>query len=136
MKYMLDTNICIYTIKHKPEAVIKAFLAHDPDELCISSITYAELMYGVEKSAAPERNRLAITMFLSPLSILEFDALAAEQYGSIRADLERKGTPIGSMDMLIAAHAKSENLILVTNNTREFFRVEGLQVEDWVQQNS
>lgn len=135
MKYMLDTNICIYAIKHRPEAVIKAFLAHDPDELCVSSITYAELMYGVEKSAVPERNRLAITMFLSPLSILEFDALAAEQYGSIRAELERKGTPIGSMDLLIAAHAKSEHLILVTNNTREFFRVEGLQVEDWVQSN-
>lgn len=135
MKYMLDTNICIYTIKHKPEAVIKAFLAHDPDELCVSSITYAELMYGVGKSAAPERNRLAIMMFLSPLSVLEFDASAAEQYGSIRADLERKGTPIGAMDLLIAAHAKSEHLILVTNNTREFFRVEGLQAEDWVQSN-
>lgn len=136
MKYMLDTNVCIYTIKHKPESVIQAFLTHDPDEMCISSITYAELLYGAEKSQAPERNRLAIIMFLSSLSILEFDGLAAEQYGIIRADLERKGTPIGSMDMLIAGHARSEKLILVTNNTREFLRVEGLKVEDWVQRNS
>ena len=131
MKYMLDTNICIYAIKHKPPEVIKNFLSHDPDDLCISSITYAELMHGVEKSMAIEKNRVAITMFLSPISILDFDAYAAEEYGRIRADLERKGTPIGPMDMLIAAHAKSEDLILVTNNTREFERVNDLTVEDW-----
>jgi tRNA(fMet)-specific endonuclease VapC len=131
MKYMLDTNICIYAIKHKPESVIRAFLSHDPDELCISSITYAELMHGVEKSQAVEKNRLAMSLFLSPLTILEFGALAAEEYGRVRADLEKKGTPIGPMDMLIAGHAKAENLILVTNNTREFDRVEGLEVEDW-----
>ena len=107
MKYMLDTNICIYAIKHKPPEVIKNFLKHDPDDMCISSITYGELMHGVEKSQAVERNRV---------------------------DLERKGTPIGPMDMLIAGHARSEGLILVTNNTREFFRVEDLEVEDWTKE--
>ena len=131
MKYMLDTNICIYTIKHKPPEVIKAFLCHEPDDMCISSITYGELMHGVEKNQAVERNRAAITLFLSAISILPFDSDAAEEYGAVRADLERKGTPIGPMDMLIAGHARSRGLILVTNNTREFFRVNELEVEDW-----
>lgn len=131
MKYMLDTNICIYTIKHKPPEVIRNFLRHDPDEMCISSITYAELMHGVEKSQAVERNRMAITLFLSAITILPFDQHAAEEYGKVRAELERKGTPIGPMDMLIAGHARVEDLVLVTNNTREFFRVEKLEVEDW-----
>ena len=131
MKYMLDTNICIYTIKHKPPEVIKAFLCHEPDDMCISSITYGELMHGVEKSQAVERNRAAITLFLSAISILPFGSDAAEEYGAVREDLERKGTPIGPMDMLIAGHARSRGLILVTNNTREFFRVNELEVEDW-----
>ena len=132
MKYMLDTNICIYAIKHKPETVIKRFLAHDPDEMCISSITYAELMYGVEKSQAVDKNRIAMSLFLSPITILKFSDRAAEEYGQIRAELERKGTPIGPMDMLIAAHAKAEKLILVTNNVREFERVQNLKIENWV----
>lgn len=133
MKYMLDTNICIYAIKHKLETVIRNFMLHDPDEMCISSITYAELMHGVEKSQAVEKNRMAISLFLSPLTILDFDADAAEEYGKVRADLEQKGTPIGPMDMLIAGHAKSKGLIVVTNNTREFIRVGGLRLEDWTQ---
>ena len=128
---MLDTNICIFTIKQKSPEIIKNFLKHDPDEFCISSVTYAELMYGVEKSAAAERNKAALSLFLSPIRILDFDARAAEEYGRIIASLECKGMPIGPMDMLIAAHAKAENLILVTNNTREFNRVEALEVEDW-----
>lgn len=131
MRYMLDTNICIHVIKNRPETVIRNFLKHEPGELCISSITYAELMHGVEKSQDSERNRVALTLFLSPISILSFDNFAAEEYGKIRADLERKGTPIGPMDTLIAAHARAEDLILVTNNTREFNRVEGLNVENW-----
>lgn len=131
MKYMLDTNICIYIIKHKPEILIKRFLAHAPDEMCISAITYAELLHGVEKSQAIEKNRLALSLFLSPLTVLKFGDHAAEEYGRIRADLEKKGTTIGSMDMLLAGHAKAEGLIMVTNNTREFNRVVGLQVEDW-----
>ena len=131
MKYMLDTNICIYTIKHKPPEVIKAFLCHEPDDMCISSITYGECKHVVKKSQAVERNRAAITLFLSAISILPFDSDAAEEYGAVRADLERKGTLIGPMDMLIAGHARSRGLILVTNNTREFFRVNELEVEDW-----
>lgn len=131
MKYMLDTNICIYAIKHKPAEVINNFLEHNPDDMCISSITYGELMHGVEKSQAIERNRAAITLFLSAIAILTFDSRAAEEYGRVRAELEKSGTPIGPMDTLIAGHAKSEGLILVTNNTREFMRVRGLKVEDW-----
>ncbi len=134
MKYMLDTNICIYAIKHKPDTVIKKFLSHNPDELCISAITYAELMYGVEKSMAVERNRVAMFLFLSPITILGFDGQAAEEYGRIKAELEKKGTPIGPIDTLIAGHAKSRGLILVTNNTREFSRVAGLTVEDWARE--
>ena len=136
MKYMLDTNICIYAIKHKPPEVIKNFLKHNPEDICVSSITYGELMHGVEKSQAVERNRAAITLFLSSISILPFDNYAAEEYGKVRAELERKGTPIGPMDMLIAGHASSERLILVTNNTREFFHVEDLdlEVEDWTKE--
>ena len=136
MKYMLDTNICIYAIKHKPPEVIKNFLKHNPEDICVSSITYGELMHGVEKSQAVERNRAAITLLLSSISILPFDNYAAEEYGKVRAELERKGTPIGPMDMLIAGHARSERLILVTHNTREFFRVEDLdlEVEDWTKE--
>lgn len=134
MKYMLDTNICNYAIKHKTETVIKNFLSHEPEEMCISSITYAELMYGVEKSMAIEKNRIALSLFLSPLTILEFQASAAEEYGKVRTELESKGMPIGPMDLLIAGHARSEGLILVTNNTREFCQVEGLVVEDWTKE--
>ncbi len=134
MKYMLDTNICIYAMKHKPETVIKKLLAQDPSEMCISAITYAELLHGVEKSQAVERNRLALTLFLSPFTILAFGDHAAKEYGRIRADLERRGTPIGPMDLLIAGHAKAEGLTIITNNTREFCRVSGLQVEDWTQE--
>ncbi|MCI7538078.1 type II toxin-antitoxin system tRNA(fMet)-specific endonuclease VapC [Fusicatenibacter saccharivorans] len=131
MRYMLDTNICIYVIKNKPETVIKRFLERDPDELCISSVTYAELMYGVEKSQRVDKNRLAMMLFLSPITILDFNARAAEEAGKIRAELEKKGTPIGPLDVLIAGHAKAEELTLVTNNTREFVRVENLELEDW-----
>ena len=131
MKYMLDTNICIYVIKHKPQSVVKVFLEHDPDEICVSAITYAELMHGVEKSQAKEKNRFAVTLFLSAIAILEFDSHAAEEYGKVKAELERKGTPIEPMDLLIAGHARSMGLTVVTNNTREFRRVENLDVEDW-----
>ena len=131
MKYMLDTNICIYVIKEKPESVIRKFLKNNPEEMCISSITYAELLYGVEKSKAIQKNRIALSLFLSPIKILEFNDYAAQEYGQIRADLEQKGMPIGSMDMLIAGHAKAEDLILVTNNTKEFQRVAGLRLENW-----
>ncbi len=132
MRYMLDTNICIYVIKHKPESVLRELKKLDPEDVCISSITYAELAYGVEKSAQTERNRLALAMMLSCIGIVAFDDAAAAEYGEIRASLEKGGTPIGSMGMLIAAHARSSGCTLVTNNTKEFCRVKGLKVVNWV----
>ena len=132
MRYMLDTNICIYLIKHKPPQVFEKLQEHNPDEICISAVTYAELVHGVEKSKAVERNRLALTILLSNIEILDFDMKAAEEYGRIRADLVKKGTPIGPLDMMIAGHAKSLGYTIVTNNVGEFKRVEGLQYENWV----
>lgn len=131
MKYMLDTNICIHVIKNKPETAIRNFLAHQPEDICISAITLAELLHGVEKSRFPDRNRLAVSMFLSTITVLDFDNDAARMYGELRADLERNGTPIGPIDMLIAGHARAKDLVLVTNNTGEFERVRALQLEDW-----
>ena len=132
MKYMLDTNIVIYVIKHKPESVLQKFQSLEPSDFCISSITLAEIEYGISKSSRPDRNRFAFDMFISGIDILSFDDAAASEYGPIRAGLERKGTPIGTNDMLIAAHAKSLGFTIVTNNVREFERVEGLKVENWV----
>ena len=130
MKYMLDTNMCIYAQKNIPQ-VIEKIKNNFQYGVAISSITLAELEFGVQASANVEKNTIALYKFLSIVEILDFDSSAATEYGKIRADLKRKGTPIGNMDMLIAAHAKSENLIVVTHNTREFERVEGLQLEDW-----
>ena len=132
MKYMLDTNIVIYVIKHKPESVLQKFQSLEPSDFCISSITLAEIEYGISKSSRPDRNRFAFDMFISGIDILSFADAAASEYGPIRAGLERKGTPIGPNDMLIAAHAKSLGFTIVTNNVREFERVEGLKVENWV----
>ena len=132
MRYMLDTNICIYIIKHKPESVYTKLKKVQPEDVCISSITYSELSYGVERSEQTDRNRLALTLMLSNIDIEAFDAVAAEEYGDIRARLEKAGTPIGFLDMLIAAHAKALGCTLVTNNGKEFSRVEGLRVENWV----
>lgn len=133
MKYMLDTNICIYAIKHKPKGVIEALQKLDPDDVCISSVTYAELSHGVEKSNAVERNRVALTLFLSCIEIKSFDVNAADEYGRIRADLEKKGTPIGPLDMMIAGHAVASGCVVVTNNTKEFSRVNGLEIVNWVE---
>ena len=131
MRYMLDTNICIFIIRHKSEKVIEKLIEHEPEEICISAITYAELMHGVEKSKAVEKNRAVLTLLLSNIEILDFDDKAAEEYGMIRADLEEKGYPIGPLDTMIAGHTRSLGYTLVTNNTREFYRVEDLSVEDW-----
>ncbi len=131
MRYMLDTNIVIYIIKNKPIEVIKNFISKDVGDICISSITYSELMYGAQKSQAVEKNKAAILLLLSSISILPFDSYAAEEYGKVRTDLELKGIPIGSLDTLISSHAKSLGLTLVTNNIKEFKRVEGLNIEDW-----
>lgn len=131
MKYMLDTNICIFAIRNSNDNVLKKFREHLDDELYISSITLAELMYGVEKSRKPEQNRNALLQFLTLIDIKEFSEKAAIEYGKIRAFLENQGTPIGPLDTLIAAHAVSENMILVTHNTKEFLRIPDLTVENW-----
>lgn len=132
MKYMLDTNICIYLIKQKPREVLEKMKQIDRDDVCISSITYSELSYGIEKSAAVERNRIALLLLLANLKILNFDDYAALEYGKVRTELEKHGKPIGALDMLIAAHAKAYDLTLVTNNTGEFSRVSGLKLDNWV----
>ena len=132
MRYMLDTNICIYIIKNKPESVVKELKRHDPTERCISAITYAELIHGVEKSMAVDKNRLALTLLLSNIEVLEFDINAANNYGKIRTYLEKQGTPIGPLDMMIAAHAQSLGYSIVTNNIKEFMRVPNLEVCNWV----
>lgn len=132
MKYMLDTNICVYLIKKKPENVLTNLYSNIDEGVAISAITLAELIHGVEASAYPEKNMLALNQFLSIVDILPFDDEAASEYGKICAMLRRQGTPIGAMDMLIAAHAKAKGLIIVTNNVREFERVEGLGLENWV----
>lgn len=133
MTYMLDTNICIYSIKNKPEQVLRHLKQNLHTGLCISAITLAELEHGVEKSAYPERNTLALMQFLSILEVLPFGDLAAVEYGKLCAHLQKQGTPVGTMDMLIAAHALAEDLTLVTNNTREFIRIPGLRLENWAE---
>ncbi len=131
MTYMLDTNICIYAMKKKPEQVLQKLQENYKKGLCISAITLAELEHGVQKSKWPERNEVALIQFLSILDVLPFDDLAAVEYGKIYADLQKRGTPIGTMDALIAGHALSEGLTLVTNNVGEFERVPKLQIENW-----
>jgi tRNA(fMet)-specific endonuclease VapC len=131
MKYMLDTNMCIYIIKKHPDNVFKRFKTFDVGDICISSITFAELMYGVHKSHHQQKNKIALELFSAPLEIVPFDGDTADHYGGTRTYLEKNGTPIGSLDMMIAAHALSLNLILVTNNTKKFSRVPHLKIEDW-----
>ncbi len=130
LKYMLDTNIVIYVIKRRPVELLDIFNKH-VDQMCISTITLAELMHGVEKSAIPERNLKNVEDFISHLDVLQYDNGAAMHYGDIRADLEKNGTVIGVNDLHIAGHARSKGLILVSNNTKEFKRVEGLRLTDW-----
>jgi tRNA(fMet)-specific endonuclease VapC len=131
LQYMLDTNICIYVIKNYPPVLRERFnrLA---EQLCMSSITLAELHYGAEKSARRLENLQAIEHFTARLEVLAFSAKAAAHFGQIRADIERLGKPVGPLDMLIGAHARAEGLIVVTNNAREFGRLPGVRVENWV----
>ena len=131
MKYMIDTNICIYAMKNKPEVVSQRIEEHLPLDVCISTIVLAELKHGIYKSANREKNESALNNFLRVFEILPFDAEAAIEYGKICAHLQKQGTPIGTMDMLIAAHALSKSLTIVTNNVREFERVPGLVIENW-----
>ena len=128
---LLDTNICIYIINAKPPAVLARFQQYRLGNIGLCSVVAAELAFGVAKSGSV-RNRQALEMFLAPLTILPFDAAAVWVYGDLRADLERRGTPIDSLDTMIAAHALSQQAMLVTNNTREFVKVPGLQLDNWV----
>ena len=131
MMYLLDTNICIYVINHKPQQVFERFRQYQLGELTVSSITASELAFGVEKSGS-ERNKQALKKFLSPLEILPYDEQAVWHYAQLRHDLQSKGQTIGSLDMLIAAHALALDVVLVTNNTKEFERIERLKLENWV----
>ncbi|KEQ18527.1 type II toxin-antitoxin system tRNA(fMet)-specific endonuclease VapC [Endozoicomonas numazuensis] len=133
LKYMLDTNMVIYTIKRRPLELLDVFNRHD-DQMAISTITLSELLHGVEKSADSKRNRSKVERFITRLVVLDYGRKASAHYGDIRADLERKGTPIGVNDLHIAGHSRSEGLVLVTNNRKEFDRVEGLRVENWLDQ--
>lgn len=132
--YLLDTNICIYVIKKKPVDVLKTLKTKSKKDIYVSSITIAELEYGVAKSQFPEKNKIALIEFLSIFNILPFDDADAAEFGMIKTDLEKKGRIIGPMDLLIAGQAKSKKLILVTNNIKEFERVEGLKIENWVKE--
>ena len=131
MIFLLDTDICIYYINNTPASVRKRFNMLRPGDLGVSSIVVAELRYGVARSRAKEKNSAALDDFLSPLEVVPFDESAALRYGAIRAELQTKGTPIGAMDMLIAAHAISLGVTLVTNNLREYKRVPGLKCITW-----
>jgi tRNA(fMet)-specific endonuclease VapC len=131
LKFMLDTNICIFSIKNRPEEVREAFKRHS-GQLSISTVTLMELIYGAEKSANPERNLADVEGFAARLEVLPYDTQAAAHSGQLRAELARIGKPIGPYDQMIAGHARAQGLILVTNNLREFDRVPGLRVEDWV----
>ena len=132
MKVMLDTNICIAIIKQKPPQALKRFTAYKVGEIGISWVTLAELEFGVAKSQHLEKNQAALDEFVLPLEIANFDRETAKVYGRIRAALEKKGTPIGPLDMMIGAHALALGVTLATNNTKEFSRIKGLTVADWL----
>ena len=131
-RYMLDTDMCSYIIKEHPESVRQRLQKLAMEQLCVSVVTYAELIYGVERSSSKRVNRPIVEDFVRHLDVMDWDTDAADQYGVIRAELEAAGTPIGAMDMMIAAHAKSIKAVLVTNNQKHFARIKGLKVEKWV----
>jgi len=132
MRYLLDTNICIYLIKQRPKEVFERFAQVSPKDVAISVITLFELQYGVEKSRYKEQSEKALAKFLLPLNIINLDRPSAVEAASIRAQLEQEGIPIGAYDLLIAGLARSRDMTLVTNNTREFERITGLKLENWV----
>lgn len=131
MKFLLDTDICIYLIKKHPPAVFEKLHQCDAGDVGVSAITAAELRFGADKSQRPKQNHEGLDLFFAPLEIVPFDDRAAMEYGKIRAQLESAGQPIGPLDLLIAAHAKSLDVTLITNNSDEFKRVRGLKVENW-----
>ncbi|MGV6816506.1 MAG: type II toxin-antitoxin system tRNA(fMet)-specific endonuclease VapC [Thiotrichales bacterium] len=130
LKYLLDTNILIYTIKNRPQAVREAFILHQ-GQMAISTVTWGELVFGAERSAKPEQNQADLDSMAARLEVLPFNDKAGSHFGQIRAELYSQGCPIGPYDMMIAGHARSEGLILVTNNTKEFERVPGLRLDNW-----
>ena len=132
MKYLIDTNICIYIMNKMPPEVIQKFKNQDVGQISISSITVSELQYGVFKSRFQKENLTRLEEFLTPFQVLSYDEDASRYYGEIRSKLEAEGTIIGPLDLLIAAHALSQKLILVTNNQKEFQRIPSLKVENWV----
>ncbi len=132
IKYLIDTNICIYIMNKRPIGIIHKFKQFDVGEIGVSTITVSELQYGVSKSKNRRLNKQRIEEFLFPLEILPYDEIAATIYGDIRVQLEKRGEPIGPLDLLIAAHALSRNLVLISNNEKEFKRVKNLKVENWV----
>lgn len=131
LRYMLDTNLCIRVLRDRPAGLRERFNA-EAAALCISSVTLAELLYGAEKSARPVETRHQVESFAARLAVLPFDDTAAAHYGDIRADLERKGQVIGPYDLMIAGHARSRGLVVITGNLGEFTRVPGLRAEDWL----
>ncbi|MCD4720605.1 MAG: type II toxin-antitoxin system VapC family toxin [Desulfobacula sp.] len=133
MRYLLDTNICIYLIKRRPLEVLERFMQHSPQDVAISTITLFELQYGIEKSQYRQRSENALAKFLLPLNLIDLDRSSAIEAATIRAQLERKGMPIGPYDLLIAGLARSLDMILVTNNTKEFERIVGLHLENWIE---
>lgn len=132
MKLMLDTNICIAIIKQKSKGILDKFSDYQVGDICISSVTLAELRYGVAKSAHREKNEMALSEFILPLEVAHFDENAAQYYGDLRAFLEQQGTPIGPLDTMIGAHALSLDVTLVTNNVKDFKRIPNLKVIDWI----
>jgi len=131
MRYLLDTNICIYLIKKRPSEVLERFRQHSPQDVAISVITLLELQYGVEKSQYRQRSENALARFLLPLNLIDLDHSSAIEAATIRAQLEKKGIPIGPYDLLIAGLARSRDMTLVTNNTKEFERIVNLRLENW-----
>jgi tRNA(fMet)-specific endonuclease VapC len=132
MNYLIDTNICIYIMNNRPPEVVRRFRNLELGQVGVSSITVSELQYGVSKSQRQKENQQRLDEFLLPFEIFPYDQTASRQYGDIRANLERRGVVIGPLDLLIAAHAVSRDLVLVTNNEKEFERIQSLKVENWV----
>lgn len=132
MKYLLDTDICVFIIRKHPQSVFSKLRQQAFGEVGISSITHSELLYGAYKSQSPKRNLAALEQFLIPLEIISYSSEVSFYYGKVRTALEKRGQPIGPLDTMIAAHALSLNLTLITNNTREFSRVEDLHLQNWL----
>ena len=131
MRFMLDTDTCINLIRKRSDKILARLKRRRPEDVCVSAVTLSELEYGAAKSAAPAKNRLALMEFMTPIGVVPYDDTVAESYGLVRAEIEGMGTPIGPLDTMIAAHAVSLGLIVVTGNEGEFCRVSGLKVQNW-----